>query len=231
MITLSYPGFSYPLSFENGRPGVLTVESPLLFREMLTDLDNQANGLSGEFVLSLDGSPIQLTSVLNIIKDPLQPDFTAKKIITYIHKMLASDAVNEKYYISTLNIQNELSKYLFDISDSLDVPLIFNTEPDPVSLFKAVDLRPAAENGSFLENLCSYMALITALNIRALFAFVNLKSYFSEEELRCFYTECKYKKYLVLLLESCDRPGLKDQENTILIDNDLCEVINNNTFF
>lgn len=59
-----------------------------------------------------------------------------------------------------------------------------------------------------------------------MFCVCQLKSYMSETELKDFYRDVLYKRFKVILLESrtdSEIYGLKDLENILILDKDLCE--------
>lgn len=69
-----------------------------------------------------------------------------------------------------------------------------------------------------------YMKMQRSFFGKEVFVFVNLKSCFSEEEIENFYQWVFYNKFKVLLLESFQREIPLKDENTVIIDKDLCEI-------
>ena len=74
--------------------------------------------------------------------------------------------------------------------------------------------------------MIDYMEVMTEYCNIECFAFVNLKSYMLETELKNFYRDVLYKRFKVILLESridSEIYELKDLENILILDKDLCE--------
>lgn len=225
---LAHPAYSLPMQITEEAVSVLAVEAPELLREMILDFSRQLDGADGMFVLSEEYCPIGISGAVCLIRDPLRPDLSSRRILNALLHLLAANAENEGYYVKTQAFRAAFARYLWELSESVDIPLAFREEPDILAILKAAELRPSWEEASPADALCGYMALVTELNLAKLFVFINLKSYFSLPELEAMYADFRYRKYRVLLLESSDRPDLRHLENTILIDRDMCEVINEN---
>lgn len=224
---LAHPAYGSPICLREGTVQVLAVEAPKLFRQMLQELEGLPLGEHGHFVLSQDFTPVPLANHISLIRDILHPDFTQRKIIARVLQTLESRAMDEQLFVATREMMGNLSNYLTILTESMDIPLTFDAEIDLTSLLKAVGVRVAEDEG-IVERLCSYMALLTELKLASIFVFVNLKSYLDTEELKTFYIHIAYKQYRVLLLESFFKEDRLEQEHKVLIDDDCCEVINNN---
>lgn len=223
---LAYPALNGAISFEENKIAVLVVESPILFRNMIIDLSRQVAGGSGDFVLSKDSVPIPINKEVELIQNPLFPNFEQRRIINKLISELEREALSESFFLDTRAIQTELAAYLENLLAQSNAPLVCDSEISISSLLKAANIRIDYDEESPVERLCEYLDVISALHLAKCFVFVSLKSFLTQDELRLLYSSVAYKKYNLLLLENSMRDGLREVEKTILLDKDLCEVIN-----
>ncbi len=225
---LMHPAFSIPIVFDENRINVLAVESRPLFRDMLSDLYRQQHGDSGDFVLSKNFVPVQINRELELIREPVFLDCNQKRLMSKILSGLERAAMGEEMFIETRSIQSALLAYFEKLLFLSDIPLRIENEVALPVLIKAAGISVDDRERPVPERMIDYLDILTDLEIAKCFVFVNLKSYLSLDEMLLLYDNLKYKKYHVLLLESCFWDTLREMEKTVLIDEDQCEVMNEN---
>ena len=223
---LMHPNFSTPIVLKEGLVNVLIAESPEMFRGIVLDLTAQCAGQEGDFVLSLAYTPVPIAKNAALLREPLFPDFSSRRIVNSFLSGLEKTAAGEALYLDTYTIQSQLASYYEKLLYAFDAPLTVYADISISALLKAANLRVDTVGTTPLERLSMWMDVHASLGLASVFIFVNLKSCFSTPELETLYREIKLKKYRVLLIEPTLYPDLRKEECTLLFDTDLCEVIN-----
>ncbi len=223
---LSHTIFSNPIIFSENSINILTIENSQLFVKFIKDFYFQTKGERGELILSNSDLILNMSKELELITDPLFLDFANKKIISKIFMDLEKNSLDEKLYLKTINIKSQVLEYLSLLINESCLPLGFNEEISITSLLKAMGLYINTEQTHLVEQLSQYMEIYEQLSLAKCFVFVNLLSYIDKKELEDLYKEVSYKKFNVLLLENKYKAKDCPWEKHILIDLDLCEVIN-----
>lgn len=223
---LSHTVFSAPILFEENCINVLSIENPMFFTNFLNDIIAQINGETGEVFLSENYQPLSIAKNLSLITDILFINFENRKIITKLHKDLANIAVQENMYSLTQEIKIILADYISKLLSNSELPLSFDIEEDTQNLIKFANVKINTEAKSICEKALIYMDVIRDLGLAKYFIFVNLFSFVSDEDRLKLYEEICYKKFNVLFLENMFREKISSKEKYLLLDKDLCLVIN-----
>ena len=223
---LAHPILSKSLDFVEDRISVLVVEDQSVLTNLLLELIAQINGDDGRFLLSEDYKPIPIAKKLELVVDPLRIDFGQRKILNKIYADLTALASGENMIERTADLQNRLVAYLQSLLLSVSLPLTCVAEIDLGALLKAAGVAVDVLSSTLVERISEYLHILTDLSLVDCFVFVNLKSYLNDDDLKAFYREVAYKKYRVLLIENYFRDTLRLYEKTVVLDSDLCEVIN-----
>ena len=212
---LVHPLFIDPIEIENNKINIVIVEHQHLFTKFIAEIFTQINDGSGSFLLSQDGKKLDFSKNMDIVVDVFNLTVNQKKVINKLHSSLL-----------TSELFTNINVYLDAIIQDQSLALTYNEALDIAGIFKAADVRFAEEQEYLSEKLIDYMEVMTEYCNIECFAFVNLKSYMSETELKDFYRDVLYKRFKVILLESrtdSEIYGLKDLENILILDKDLCE--------
>ena len=76
-----------------------------------------------------------------------------------------------------------------------------------------------------LEKIICYINAMIELKKSRFFVFVHLKSVLTDDELKQLYRHCALEKVGLLLMESGIKRGVLREERTIIITEDLCEIV------
>lgn len=218
---LSSPYFDTLLELREGEPLLLEIEAQSLFRKFSEDLRRQADGESGEAVLSVEDSPVPLSRYAEILDCFAPFDINTKSMLTKIAAALERGAVDEEHYLATsallANIERHITELCFDLPVRIECRKL-----TAGAVIKAASPAIAEDFASPLEALLSYMSVISDLDRNKLYITVNMRSYFDDEEMTEFIGEIRKKQFHVLLLESSARERIAGL-NRLTIDRDLCE--------
>ena len=223
---LVHPLFIDPIEIENNKINIVIVEHQHLFTKFIAEIFTQINDGSGSFLLSQDGKKLDFSKNMDIVVDVFNLTVNQKKVINKLHSSLLTSAQESEHYLMTSELFTNINVYLDAIIQDQSLAVTYNEALDIAGIFKAADVRFAEEQEYLSEKLIDYMEVMTEYCNIECFAFVNLKSYMSETELKDFYRDVLYKRFKVILLESrtdSEIYGLKDLENILILDKDLCE--------
>ena len=225
---LVHPALGAPITFEENKINVLVVENANLFVDMIMDLRKQIEGKPGDFILSRDFVPLQLGKETELIANPLYLDFSQKRIVNKIFLDLEHISAEEHFFTETYKIRALLSDYLAALLSQNEAVLDYDSEIAITALLKAANVHFDCGKMSIVEQIVEYLKMIHSLSLASCFIFINLKTFLSDEDMESIYKAIFYNKYNVLLLENSLRESMRGFEKTVLIDADLCEVINEN---
>ncbi len=219
-MTLFYPLLNEPIRFSEDQIAVLIVEHRGELRKAVCTLQEQMAGADGPFVLGQRGEIRPISKEALLITDPFSVELDGKRLLTKITQEaeMAGTAYGERLQELLLQL-NEIAA---QISTELEFEASFTELESWGELIHLMGFRVDTENLSFSERLLEYMKLQRKFFGKRLFVFFNLKACLTEKECLLLYKSVQYEKLQILLLEDLQRTPLKEYENTVLIDEDLC---------
>ncbi len=116
----------------------------------------------------------------------------------------------------------EINQLASELCLELDFDAVYTEIERPEELVRMMGFRAAGGDLPFTERLLTWMRLQRRFMGKQLFVFYGLSSFLEEDERRSFYRSVFYEKLRLLLIEPRqDRPPLPEEETTI-VDKDLC---------
>ena len=221
---LVHPLLDKQILFDENIINVFVIENRKFLAEFIQEINNQINGFEGRFVLSDLGKELKVDKNIELIIDYFNIDLNNKKILTTLYKLMQEIALEEKFYIETIEIKNAILKYIYDIEEKIEFGIVNDEEFDITSIFKAVSVKLEIDELNFLEKLAEYIKLLNKIGKIKIFILINLKSFVSDEELSEIYKYIRYNKLNVLLIENIESYNSFEVERVHIIDNDLCEI-------
>lgn len=210
-----------PIEFYENRINVIVIENQKLFRKAVFGFIEQAENGNGNFILSEGFETLEFSKKVAVLPDIFNIDFSSKKILTKINQNICENfSANEKFY----NVKNLLNEIGYEVISDSDFDLQFSEIENFENIIKIFDFKLNSDEVELIDKVTEYMKMQRSFFGKEVFAFVNLKSCFSEEEIENFYQWVFYNKFKVLLLESFQREIPLKDENTVIIDKDLCEI-------
>lgn len=216
--------FENHIDFYENQINVLAIENRKFMAELIQEINNQINGISGRFVLSDNERELKLDKSCELIVDYFNIDFNNRKNLTQLYKVMNKISIDEDMYDETIEMKSQLLRFLYDIEDHVEYSISIDEEFDMISVFKAIDIKFDIEELNFVEKLIEYLMLSRNLCGTRVFVLVNLKSFISYDDLRTFYKSIFYCKLNVLLIENADSDNKIECEKVTIIDQDLCEI-------
>ena len=218
------PIFSRPLEFSELQIPVIVIENKKVFYDIVSDVHNQIEGISGDVILSDRGVSIDFEKKAKIIIDTLSLDCNERKIVSSLQKSFAELAAKDESYFGFKELQRSVNLFIQNLSDKIPFPVIFSDEIPILEIIKGVDLRFDFDSGKLSESLVNYLTVLRDFDKRSCFFICNLKTWIEEQDLQNFYKDVIYRKLNIILLENHYENVLKDYEIYRIIDSDLCEI-------
>jgi CRISPR-associated protein Csn2 len=217
---LVHPLLPTPMTFEENKINLLVLENPRELRKAVLSLLQQIEGGEGDFVLSEDFAPIALSKYAELITDPFALPLSSKKITGKLNR--AACEAGEPYEERFRKIAAEINDLAAQIGMNMELSVTFTPLEQMDALIDLLKFRIDQEELSFPEQILSFMILYRSFFGTRLFVFYNLKACLDEEELTLLYRSICYEKLHVLLLEDQQRGTRLPEENSLVIDKDLC---------
>lgn len=219
---ITNPNWEHQINFNDGSTTLLVIENSDVFREYISELQNQIEGIEGSFVFSNDDDVLSFKDRFSIIVNPLQVDFSDKRIQTKINSQMKNHMSNETHYTRLSETLSVIESFAEDLEE--DFPFeVEHTEPDVQTLIKMLGFSLKTDYRNQIEKAIEYTNVLHDICNIDHFIFVSMFDYFNEETMKTFIKECNSNKHNILLIERHDIPTPKDVQK-ILIDHDLCEV-------
>ncbi len=209
-------------------PAVVTVESPNLFYRLISNLwcQTQNQPTNSEFTLDLNYKALNISKELDLVLNPLLLDFKQRKILNKIFLEFDRLAAEPENIEETAKLHTVLEKYFSRISINYPVPLKWSDNILMSNIAKALELAIDVDELDLVQQLLTYMQLLTSLRVTSVFSFVHLKSFLNDRQLSDLYHESILKKYTLLLWENHESPHVLPIEKRLTIDDDLCVITN-----
>ncbi len=222
MRRLVHPEISQQIEFEENRINTVVIENRDFFRRILTDLAKQINGEDGEFILSSDYAPIEISTHVELITQVIPFEINRKSLLTKIYAFAEHEAVNESNFTATQELLSHIERHIHALLFSCSYD--FEIEKLNIgTIVKSIGIVLSENYDNELEKLLDYMQLVREFDREKIFIYVNLRSYFSDIDMEIFAKEAVSRKFQILLIENMENKRLSF-EKRLIIDKDLCEI-------
>lgn len=218
---LYIPGIGNAISFREQTVQCLVVENQGFLYALLNDLEAQLTRMDGKAVLSIRDTPVAMAKHMEMVTDFIRFELNQKALLGKIVSALDATAQNEVFLTRTQMLLSQLESYLYDISSAFD----FNISFEAISMLPIIKASGIALTNDFstlADKVYKYIEIVSEFLGEKLFVLVNLRSFLSDAQMQAFLDTVIRHGFLVLLIESTDRPRLTN-ETRITIDTDLCE--------
>ncbi|MFI3253604.1 MAG: type II-A CRISPR-associated protein Csn2 [Eubacteriales bacterium] len=222
MIRLAWSLLGEPVDLSTAYARVFVLEGPTGLRRFHEALEKEQQKEESGLFLSKDYDALPFVKSVMVVEQVMSVNPNQKKVLSKLYENLEKTAMDEDFYLLTGEIQASLLQYVDKLLSSSPLALTVG-ELELSSLLKSMDVQIDVKNISLLERICYFMDVVCDVLKQEIFLFFHLKSYLEEEELAHLYQHCRYRNYILLLVESQSKPKLAHEEITI-IDKDLCRI-------
>lgn len=219
---ISSHNWEHQIKFNDGSTTLLVIEDSDTFRKYITELKSQIEGLEGDFAFSNEKDSLSFKDRFAIITNPLQVDFTDKRIQTKITSLMKNRMSNETHYEAMTTVLSQLESFAQDLE--MDFPFeVEHSEPDIQALVKMFGFSLKLDYQDEIDKLSEYTNVLHDVCGIDHFVFVSMFAYFNERTIQTFIRECNANKHNLLFVERYDQT-VENASQKILIDHDLCEI-------
>lgn len=215
-----YPQYQMEIDEVEQHIIVLSIENSKAYRDILSDLCNQIEGLEGEVIISEKERIIKISKEVELIFNPFSLDCNNKKVITRLHQEL-KDQMNENLIEETAKINQSILEYLEKVIYQVPYALDYNVDFDAMNLLKMYEVKVDNLAEDLLEKIVEYVKAMNRICNMRIFVFVGLKQYLTENELEQLYEFIFYEHIYLIILEPKFTKVLNGEKSCIL-DSDLC---------
>lgn len=214
------------IELDVNRPFVLCVENPREYFRTVQEIVLALNGEESDFSFWEGEERIRADKTGEIVTDFFSFELTDRKIMSLLYKRLTQTISDQALSVRFQEVGAAAELFLLEVCSSVN----FALEYDALSmetLLKGCSVKPAKSYDSLLEKIVCYLNIFTQLKGISFFAFVGLKSVLDDENLRMLYRHCVLHKISLFLIESKKTRPLLAEERSILLTEDLCELVEN----
>ena len=208
--------------FENSNIKLLVIENKIQFRNTVLSLIN--NDEENLFVFSENYKPLDFSKSVRFIDDVLSFNLADKKLMNKINSDLEY-ICNTNYFDELSMIKELCTKLCYNLCEEKEFDFTFNDEIETSAFIKLFSFSPNNDSSDVLEKLLLYINLVNKyLGIKC-FITQNLYIYFSNDEILSFYNTLIAHDIYLVDIENIFPNQITSLEEKIIIDKDLCEVI------
>lgn len=209
------------LDFNNGCANELVIENKKMFLEFVNGINLQADGIKGDFVLSIKDKPVEFAKFTDVTMQFAPFQINRKSLLTKLYSALEQKALLAENYTKTGEIISGLESYVNHLAEDFS----FEIDCQRVSIGPIIRaLAPEIEENdkSTLEKIFEYIEMVRELDKERLFIMVNMRTYFTDDEMDVFIESVCLHDFKLLLIESTAFNVLSNIKRYV-IDEDLCE--------
>lgn len=212
------------ISFVENKINLLVIENKNKFTELVEELKNQVEGGEGKFVLSNNGKEIEIKQSIDLIFSPFSVQLSSSNINNSIYKKLETE-INNELYKEKVELFSLVENFVVKAIDEYPVHLSINEEINLNALLKNMKVQVEQTDLDISARVLDHLRIASEILNYKCVVLVNFRQYFSDDDINTLYKEIMYEKYNILIIENGVDTRKFPQENTVLIDDDLCEII------
>lgn len=203
-------------------PETLIIEEPVLFRNVVDELNYQIKNDEGDFILSDDSSKIlSISKNIMLITDIYNLDTYSKQLKSKLTSIITTNYSDVDGKEQMIEMLNEIG---VKISNNLPYSVTYKSNIAFSDVVKVLDFSFDYSTLSFLESLTEIISTSFEILKYKMLVTVNLKDYLEKRELDEIIKYFAYKKIPLLMLERYQHYELDDYKHTRIIDKDLCVI-------
>lgn len=200
----------------------LIIENQKFFLSILSDMETQLQGLSGNCIVSDNNCSLQFSKHCEVLSTFVPFTLNVKSIVTKIISVIEKESLNPENYVRTMELLGELESHLYDVSQCLPLDISFENI-SMGAIIKAAGVTLNDDYERLGEKIIDYFELVNEFEHKKLFITVNLRSYIDDKEAESFMDTVIRHKYHLLMIESHEYERLSNEKRYI-VDESLCEI-------
>ena len=219
-------GIKEEINFNNEQLNHLIVENPNYYYTIASSLINQVNDIPKEeyFYYTRNDKFMDFKRSVEIILSPLNFDYNYKKINLAINKYILSEIKQGNTIIKFNELNSKISSFLQEVKEEVALPIDFKDDFQINDLLKLSDFHYDYNQEKILNKTIDYINILIDVTNISLVILIGFNSVFSLSDFSVIDYEFKSKQVNLLFIDSYDKTEHTDNEKTIIIDKDLCEI-------
>lgn len=202
--------------------GVLVIENPECFCEIVGDLLKGIAGEDAGIVLSENNIPLKLDNHLECILNPLALSLNDRKLLNRLYEKIKKEIQNSELLVENNKVFAIIEQYIDRIIQNMDWELQYTNTAEMIDLLKLMNIRFVENYDVLLERIIDYINVAHDLFSIQCFVFVNLNSYLKQDDMQELFKFAQYHKLYILLIENRFPQMIDDYFPVIVVDADGC---------
>ena len=114
---LIYSEMEHVLCFKGGYVNELVIENKKMFFDAISSISMQADGLHGDWILSIGDKPVELSKYADLTVQFAPFEINRKALLTKLYNALEQKALLSENYSKTGEILTNLERYVLYLSE------------------------------------------------------------------------------------------------------------------
>jgi CRISPR-associated protein Csn2 len=218
---LAYSKYGIAIEIKEDSIVSLIVENPRCFAEIVKDINTQAKGGDGEFLLSERDKAVRIDKNMEVVINPFGIDFNDRKILNRLYDKLKTVSMEFDELLS--DVDSAAVSFLDAITEQIPYNNIgFDIHTDIAGFFKLYHVQIDSNSCSNLtELLCEYIKVISSLTGATVLCLIDLKKYFLPSEMKMICKQAYYSKISIIFIQDSEDYKVEN-EKIYILDKDLC---------
>ena len=219
---LASPDWNNTLDWDVHHAGCLVLEDPDEYRQVISDLTQQADNREGKLVISIDGEPCSLAKEGLLIRDLWSVDINQKKILTAVQKQLV-EIGQEDYYTDVMELIIKTETLVEKVAEDSMLPLCWECPADLGAFMKVFGVRLETTEEP-LDRLLDYVRLAREFLHSRFLILTGIRNFLTDDTCAALQRDFTAFEIPVLFIEHTAWPML-EHEHRLVIDTDHCELL------
>lgn len=221
---IAHKDYNFIFELEENSRGLLIVESPMLFRQIIEEMRRSIEDREEIFIFSENNKIIKPWEEIGFVINPMSMELNIKKVINKLYEKISDDVTSSELLIESNAIFQRIEEYAINITDNIDYELSYKDKIEIIDILKMLDVKLVENYADLTEKILEYIRVNSTLMGNKCFIFVNLNTFFSEYEIEKIYEFAEYNKMLIFLIESRQPDNVSKYTQIKIIDKDGCEI-------
>lgn len=217
-----YKYMSEPIDLEDSSNILLVIEDKHLFRN--TVLSVYHNNYDELFIFSEDYKPLDFSKNIRFVDDILTFEFADKKLMTKVNASF-ENMCNVDFFEEITMLRESCNSLCGKLAKEYDFDFDFCDSIETSAFVKLFGFTPRNDSVNSTERLIRYTKLLANyLGIKC-FILQNMHLYLSENEIDELLRTASMHNICIVDIENSVPSDVSKLEKLIIIDKDLCEII------
>lgn len=209
-----------PFDILGGRANIIAIEKPSALYSFVAELSGQISGENGLIVLSRNGEVLNLSSKAELITQYFPLELNGKRMLNKLYGYFEKKAMSPEMFEEIVKLNTAVNGFMNRLTGGELLDTCFGNV-NPVSLFKAVELKIDDCSCNLEERVIDYMTNVCELEGERIFFFLNLLRFIDKEKRTSFFETVVCHGFSAVYIEASSVEPMPIV-NQMIIDEDYC---------